>query len=201
MGRRSSHKPEELRELIISTTTDMISTKGLAGTTAREIARRIGYAAGTIYNVFEDLDDLILVIEGRMLDELAGRLKAVPVSEDPVERVCQLATAYLAFTQDNPKLWCLLFEHQMPAGWEIPPAFKAKLETPLAILADSLIPIIGANDPERLHRAARVIWASIHGITSLSTTQKLASITNDSADVLINRLVRTFLTGLKHGCD
>jgi AcrR family transcriptional regulator len=201
MGRRSSHKPEELRELIITTTTELLKSEGLTGLTAREIARRVGYSPGTLYNVFVDLDDLILVIESRLLDELASRLKDVPASLEPEERICQLASAYLAFTQDNPKLWNLLFEHRMPPGWEIPPAYKTKLEIPLTILENSMIPIIGNSDPARLHRAARVIWASIHGITSLATTDKLASITNDSAGVLIDELVRTYLAGLKHGRD
>jgi AcrR family transcriptional regulator len=197
MGRRSSHKPDELRELIITTATQIVQSEGLSGLTARELARRIGYSPGTLYNVFKDLDDLILVIESRLLDDLAVRLRAVPEFHDPIERVCQLATAYLVFTQENPKLWNLLFEHHVSPNWEIPPAYKVKLETPLEILEHSLIPFIGTADKERLRRAARVIWASVHGITSLSTTEKLASITDDSAGVLIDKLVRTYLNGLK----
>ncbi len=201
MGRRSSHKPDELRELIIKTATQLLKSEGLAGLTARDLAGSIGYSPGTLYNVFDDLDDLILVIEGRLLDDLAQRLKDVPPSHDPVERVCQLAAAYLAFTHDNPKLWGLLFEHRMPSDWDMPPAYKAKLEIPLAILENSLIPIIGNANQERLSCTARVLWASVHGITSLSTSDKLSTITNDSADVLITTLVRTFLAGLSHGLE
>ncbi len=78
MGRRSSHTPEELRELIIQAATDLIEHGGLTGLSAREIARKIGYSPGTLYNVFADIDDLILTIEYRLLERLSLRLADVP---------------------------------------------------------------------------------------------------------------------------
>jgi len=51
MGRRSIHSAEELRELIIQAATDIVERDGLAGLSAREIAKRIGYSPGTLYNV------------------------------------------------------------------------------------------------------------------------------------------------------
>ena len=71
MGRRSIHSPEELRELIIHATTEIVEQDGLEGLSAREIAKRIGYSPGTLYNVFENLDDILLTIEARLLDRLA----------------------------------------------------------------------------------------------------------------------------------
>ena len=74
MGRRSTHTPEQLRQLILDAAQSIIETNGLAGLSAREIARRIGYSPGTIYNVFQNLDDVVLHIEARVLDALDERL-------------------------------------------------------------------------------------------------------------------------------
>jgi len=52
MGRRSTHTPQQLRELILDAAQDIIQVQGLAGLSAREIARRIEYSPGTIYNMF-----------------------------------------------------------------------------------------------------------------------------------------------------
>jgi len=71
MGRRSVHTPEELRELIIQAATEIVEQHGLEGLSAREVAKRIGYSPGTIYNVFENLDDLLLTIEARLLASAA----------------------------------------------------------------------------------------------------------------------------------
>jgi hypothetical protein len=44
-----------------------------------------------------------------------------------------------------------------------------------------------------------VLWAGVHGITSLSTADKLSVVTSESASRLIDDLVATYLAGLASG--
>lgn len=199
MGRRSVHTADELREHILTAATDLIASSGLKGLSAREIARRIGYSAGTIYNVFENLDDLILTIEGRMLDELAAKLDGLPDDSDPRERVLRFAETYIAYTHANPRLWNLLFEHHLPADRHVPSEYQMKLEGLLKRIEAALAPLLQHADEAEVRRRARVLWAGVHGITSLSTADKLSSITSDSAAPLVRDLVETYLEGLKSG--
>ncbi len=195
MGRRSVHTAEELRELILDTSTELIEANGLAGLSAREIARRIGYSPGTLYNVFENLDDLVLTIEGRLLDRLDLALSTVPQSSNPAQTVVRLAQAYLQFTQENPRLWNLLFEHHLPPGRDVPAWYQVKLEGLLARIETALTPLYN-HDPASRSRAARVLWAGVHGITSLSTTEKLSIVPSASARDLVDDLVAHYLKGL-----
>jgi AcrR family transcriptional regulator len=199
MGRRSSHTPQQLRELILEAAYAIIETHGLAGLSAREIARRIGYSPGTIYNMFSNLDDVVLHIEGRVLDALDARLEVV--LQEPgtgEERVKRLAQAYLAFTHEKPKLWNLLFEHHLPIGAELPDWYQQKLERLLMRVEQGLTPLMPAQvgEAER-KRAVRVLWAGVHGITSLSTADKLSIVTTDAAGRLVDDLVSTYLNGLR----
>ena len=107
MGRRSTHTPQQLREIILESAQDIIETDGLAGLSAREIARRIGYSPGTIYNMYENLDDVVLHVEARVLDALEGRLADIVKAAKGPEALPELARAYLAFTHEKPKLWNL----------------------------------------------------------------------------------------------
>ena len=196
MGRLSVHTPEELRENILSAATELITTSGLAGLSAREVARRIGYSAGTIYNVFENLDDLVLTIEARMLDELDAALMRLPQKPDPREHLLQLAQTYLAFTHENPRRWNLLFEHHLPAGVNVPQSYRDKLDGLLARIEAAIEPLTGSTDKAEIQRNARVLWAGVHGITSLSTADKLSNVTADSAWPLVKDLVETYLDGV-----
>jgi AcrR family transcriptional regulator len=198
MGRRSTHTADQLRELIIKASTELIEEQGLAGLSARELARRIEYSPGTLYNIFENLDDLVLTIEGRLLDRLSQVLADVPQSNDPKERLLNLARAYLKFTHDNPKLWNLLFEHRLPAGGEVPAWYQQKLDGLLSQVEQTLAPLMTGSDAAELQRAARVLWSGVHGITSLSTADKLSIISTESAAPLVDDLVRTYLAGLQH---
>jgi AcrR family transcriptional regulator len=197
MGRRSSHTPQQLRELILDAAYEIIEAQGLAGLSAREIARRISYSPGTIYNMFQNLDDVVLSVEARVLDALDKRLAAVSQEGSADERVLRLAQAYLAFTHEKPKLWNLLFEHHMPAGADLPAWYQQKLEGLMNRVEGALTPLFPAGrDADRL-RASRVLWAGVHGITSLSTADKLSVVTTETASRLIDDLVGTYLAGLR----
>jgi AcrR family transcriptional regulator len=197
MGRRSTHTPDELRELILRAASDIIERGGLSGLSAREVARRIGYSPGTLYTVFENLDDLVLHVEGRLLEELEQELGALS-GEDCAEALLRrLAHAYVAYTHRRPKLWNLLFEHHLPPSTPVPAWYQQRVEGLLARIEEALAPLIGAGDALALKRSARVLWAGVHGITSLSTTDKLSTITTEAAQLLVDDLVATYIAGLK----
>ena len=70
MARRSDHSREELYDMALEAARQIAEKEGLRGLKARRIARDIGYTIGTLYNLFEDLDDLIVHLNGRTLDDL-----------------------------------------------------------------------------------------------------------------------------------
>ncbi len=197
MGRRSTHTPQQLRDLILEAAQDIIVTQGLAGLSAREIARRIGYSPGTIYNMFENLDDVVLHVEARLLDALDARLSAVLQEARQGESVRNLAQAYLAFTHERPKLWNLLFEHHLPAGTQLPSWYQEKLEGLMGRIESALGSHFAAGREVERQRTARVLWAGVHGITSLSTADKLSVVTTESASAMVDDLVGTYLAGLE----
>lgn len=201
MGRRSIHTPEELRELIIEATTAIVEQEGLEGLSAREIAKRIGYSPGTLYNVFENLDDLLLIIEARLLDELADRLARTDASGPPAERLRRLVGAYFTFTQERPKLWNLLNEHRMPAGRQVPDWYQGKLDKLLEALDAALAPLLSGCEPSARRRHARTLWASVHGMTSLSTADKLSHVVAPGGRSLVDDLVLNYLAGLQSGAE
>jgi len=205
MGRRSSHTPQQIRGLILDAAQELIEAQGLAGLSAREIARRIGYSPGTIYNMFTNLDDVVLNVEARVLDALDQRLSEVEPRSDGAgtemapgagDRLIRIARAYLAFTQEKPRLWNLLFEHHMPRGTELPAWYQQKLEGLTAQIEWALAPYFPPGSDDERRRAARALWAGVHGITSLSTADKLSVVTTESAGRLIDDLIGTYLAGI-----
>lgn len=196
MGRRSTHTPEQLRELILDAAQSIIETNGLAGLSAREIARRIGYSPGTIYNMFENLDDVVLHVEARVLDALDQRIATAMEEGAPKDKVVRLAETYLAFTSERPKLWNLLFEHYMPGGSDTPPWYQQKLEMLMSRVETAMAPLFPPDADVERQRAARVLWAGVHGITSLSTANKLSNVTTEAAALLVRDLIQNYLAGL-----
>ena len=196
MGRRSTHTPDELRTLILDAAQAIIEEHGLAGLSARDIAKRIGYSPGTIYNVFQNLDDVVLNIEARVLDSLHESLASVADQASPIDKVRRLGAAYVAFTHEHRRLWNVLFEHQMPEGFDLPDWYQKKLEQPMGQVERAMAPLFGPEQGGELARSARVLWAGVHGITSLSTADKLSIMTPEAAAYLTDDLICNYLAGL-----
>ena len=112
MGRRSTHTSAELRQLILAAARDIIETQGLGALSAREIARRIGYSAGTLYNIFDNLDDVRQTLQSEMLQDLVARIGNVAKNGDAKTYVSQILKTYVNFAFANRELWNALFENR-----------------------------------------------------------------------------------------
>jgi AcrR family transcriptional regulator len=198
MARRSDHTPEALRALILDAAEAIVAAEGLSALTARGIATRIGYSPGTIYHLFANLDDVVLHVEARVLERLEAKLTALSPAREPEADLKALAATYLDFTLSNRKLWGMLFEHALPKGVDTPDWYAVRLGRLLSVLEQALQPLFRAEHAADRIRAARVLWASVHGIVSLSVTDKLTNVTTDTAAALIDDLVTTYVAGIAH---
>lgn len=195
MARRADHTREELRDLALSAAKSLACQDGLRGVTIRGIAAQIGYSVGTLYNVFEDQSDLIVCLNGSILEDLGAHLQAVPVEEPTIAYLRNLAAAYLTYTQENAKLWSLLFEHRLPEGRDLPPWYYEKLNTLLRIVENALLTLLPDAHQAQVNEMARILWASLHGIATLSATGKLAIVTANTAQDMANSLLNDYLAG------
>jgi len=60
----------ELRDALLAAATQTIAGRGHQALRARELATQVGCSVGSIYNVFPDIDALILEVKGQTLDRL-----------------------------------------------------------------------------------------------------------------------------------
>ena len=195
MGRRSDHTRDELYAMALEAARNIVEAEGLRRLTVRQIAAQIGYSGGTLYNIFENLDDLIVHLNGSTLDALYEELARKRLDGEPEKAVKALVERYVRFTRKHPKLWYLLFEHQLPDGKERPSWHFEKTQRLRELLEQALAPLFEPEqDAERRH-SAMVIWASMHGICSLESAGKLLK--TESVEALSNSLVSNYLAGLR----
>ncbi len=200
MARRSDHTRDELRALALQAARDVAEAEGWRGLTARKVATRIGYSVGTLYNVFQDLDDMIVAVNGDTLDTLFAHLREA-MSGTPADRpeaaLRVLGEAYIAFIDRHPNLWDILFEHRLPPGRALPPWYDEKLARLLALIENAIAPLF--DDTQRMERgrAARVLWCAMHGICSLARSGKLGVVTGDSVEAMAGELITSYTAGLR----
>src|SRR4051812_13588433 len=107
--RRRAH----LKDALIAAAERTVESHGLRALRARALAEEVGCAVGAIYNVVDDLDDLVLLVNSRTLSALdrdigaaIGRVDGVAATSDSlIDRLVRLAQAYLDFAAANPLRW------------------------------------------------------------------------------------------------
>lgn len=187
---------EALRGTIVEVTRQLIVKEGIEHLSARKIASEIGCAVGTIYNIFVNLDAIILAINGSTLTNLHLKLQAViKPDQEAVEAILALGRAYVNFSRSNFHLWSVLIEFKLPPGSVVPDWLQAKIDDLFLLVSNLVLPLVESR--HEADRAAKVLWAGLHGVCSLSVSGKLNTVKAESADILADSLIRNYLTGLQ----
>ena len=188
----------KLREALIEAAEHAMAAKGLGGLRTRDLAEEIGIATGGVYNLVEDIDELILRVGSRTLARLDASLSLAEISGSsaPREALVRIAVAYCDFAAENLELWRALFEHRMQPGKPVPEwAISEQMELfrhiykPLAVL-------LPRRSPAQLGVTARSLFSAVHGMVALGLEQKLIAVPLDALRAEIATLVRAMIDGL-----
>lgn len=196
MARRSDHSRDQIHEMALSATERIVGEQGYQGLSARKVAGAIGYTVGTLYLVFDNLDDLILQVNGRTLDRLHARMVQEQAKQKQAkERLLQLGHSYIQFACEEPHTWQMIFEHRLTGEREIPEWFQLKVARMFALVETGLEPLAAQHSPGEIALAARALWSGVHGVCILAVSDKLDVVGVESVQNLTDLLVGNFLKG------
>lgn len=162
MGRRSDHSRAELAELIIAEGHRQMAETGFARFSAREVAKRIGYTIGTIYNVCGSYDRLILAINTRTFRLWAEHLRS-RLAQAGEDRIKALVEGYFSFARDNPNIWTAIYDHRLLPGEIMPDEFLAQRGELTEIVVAEVAAALPEGARDIAPRLARSLIATVHG--------------------------------------
>ena len=165
---------DRLREEILTLTARLLETEGLDAVQARRIARDADCSVGTIYNIFGDIDGLIVAANSRTLAAMGRSLGAArnTATALPVrDQLMQLAIAYLQFALENQLSWEAVFKYRWSPGSEIPATYLDEQARLLALIENAIERLI--PQAEQRARIARALFGAVHGIIALALDNRL----------------------------
>ena len=174
---------------------DIVAQDGLRGMSTRRIAKEIGYAAGTLYQLFANLDDLIAQMNANTLEALLDVCAGVDTEGGAEVALQQLASRYIRFVGEHPKLWNAVFEHTLPDGTALNQRHILAVTKLLGLVEAALAPLFPPGKEDRRLHEARVLWASLDGIASLAVSGKLAQA--ETPEYMAGSLATNYIAGLR----
>ncbi|MDF3046918.1 MAG: TetR family transcriptional regulator [Candidatus Midichloriaceae bacterium] len=198
MGRRGDHTFKELSNMILDSASNILINEGFQKITTRKIATQIEYSVGTLYNIFQNLDDIYIHLNGRTLDDLIKILEEA-IKESNGSQLRALAYAYVKFSINHVNAWSLLCEYRFPESVAIPKWYEEKIEYLYEIAEKALNNILNIDNPQHLKKYITVLWAGIHGICALSSKGKFTrtGLIETESQHLVDTFLDNYINGIK----
>ncbi len=162
-----------LRQELIAGAERVIQTQGLGELRARDLAKAAGCSLGAIYNVFADLDGLILEVNANTLRAIDQSMAAI-YEPDPVQKFQRLADAYVSYAVANRLRWDALFSHRLPAETTAPDWFLELQNTAFSHIEGPLEALRPGLGPTARGLLGRSIFAAVHGMVALGLDRRIA---------------------------
>jgi len=198
MGRRSEQTLDQIKAMALDAAEKIVTEEGLGGLSTRNIAKAMGYTSGTLYLVFQNLDDLVLQLNRRTID---GMGKAIQAALDPAgsaeENVRAICRAYIRFGREHRPHWELLFQRRWPESFVYPAWYMAEMGKSLVPFESELARLLGAKGSAHdVTLAGRAIWCAMHGIHALYASGRMERLGVSNADELVEFQIDLLIRGI-----
>ncbi|MCU0635280.1 MAG: TetR/AcrR family transcriptional regulator [Gemmatimonadaceae bacterium] len=149
----------DLRQALLDAARESLEREGAAALSLRALARRLGVSHNAPYRHFADREVLLDALCADGFARLADRLRHAR-GKTADDRLAAMGEAYVAFADQHPGLFALMFQPADPALrlQTIPVATDA-----LAVLEGGIRDVTGEDDPVDVAS----LWALAHGLAQL----------------------------------
>ena len=195
------HDKASLKEAIIEAAFQIVLHKGEKELTMRKLTQEVGCALGMPYKIFSSLDEIILCINARTLDNLYANLEEIKrstSSKSLYPSIHALAHGYVTFAKDNPSLWKMLFSYTINDEQLIPAPdwYTEKVQKLFTLVEETLREKLPSPLSEQeLQITAHCLWSSVHGITSLVLGGTFERTPYSDSNKLLESLLSRYLEG------
>ncbi|MGH1576630.1 TetR/AcrR family transcriptional regulator [Planktotalea sp.] len=193
MATKTQQRREDLREQLIDIAEKVIAAEGPSAIKARKLADEAGCAVGAIYNVFGDLQEIVIAVNGRTfkaLGEAVAQSLIGAENSSPTERLITMSYAYMEYASQHPESWRALFSLRMSTDMEVPKWYLAELERLFGFIGGPVRECFPDYAPEDVILMTRGLFSSIHGIVLLGLENRISGVPRDQ----IERMIALLLT-------
>ena len=157
------------RDDIINVSRTIIEDEGVEQLTIRRIAETINRTQPAVYQHFASKDALLEAIVTDGFTALVERLQRA--SRTGKTSLTAIANAYVRFGLERPRLYDVMFVGPPAITFGAAPSTPIPARTAFEIMATAVAE--SGLTPAQTATATEVVWASLHGLVTLSITGRL----------------------------
>ncbi|WP_299151524.1 TetR/AcrR family transcriptional regulator [uncultured Tateyamaria sp.] len=194
MGSKVAERRSALRNTLITVAETQIEASGLAAIKARALAEEAGCSVGAIYNVFDDLEDIVIAVNGRTFGKLGQHVATALQGKEELpatDRLIEMSYAYLDYAVMHLRLWRALFDLRMSTDMDVPEWYLAELGQLFDYIDDPVRECFPSLDESEVRLMTRALFSSIHGIVMLGLENRISGVPRDQIHRMIAMMLRS----------
>lgn len=190
----------------MSTTLELLATKGVEGFRLREAAAAVGVTPSATYKHFSDKADLLTAIAARGFTELAMRVESAmqearngkrSKASKAIAALEANAMSYVKFATEQPVVFRLMFGAYGAGRNCRARVTVASDKDPYELLTEALDDLLHANLMSAQSRvnAELTAWAAVHGLADLMISGSMSNRLSCDIDHAVELTVNTLVAG------
>ncbi len=187
-------RQKDARERIVERARDMILSQGYPAFSLRKLAAELGYSPGALYLYFNDREELLCQVIDRSFDLLLAVLQKAKKVRDPLETLKRRLHAYVRFGLDYPDDYRIAFVLRSHVSSTASRPLRPHAAYDVLVTAVSACIESGRFNTQDAELASQILWAGIHGITSLLVTMPAFPWVQPRR--LVGQMIDTLIDGL-----
>lgn len=191
---RKEREKAEMRELILTTATNLFLERGYDQVSMRNIAEAMEYSPATIYLYFKDKNELLYALSEAGFRKFFAEFQSLSSQEDALEQLRELGRIYIRFALSNPVYYDLMFimrgpmeSHHTDEKWELGMSSHRILTQVVARCVEQ--GYFRGKDPNRV---AFMTWAFVHGVVSFKIRGRMKMYEGEDHDGMIHEALNMF---------
>ncbi|MFT7596478.1 MAG: AcrR family transcriptional regulator [Paracoccaceae bacterium] len=192
MSEKTEQRKAALHDKLIEAAEVRIERDGLQALRARDLAADAGCSLGAIYNVFDDLNAIVMAVNGRTFRKLGASVAASITGAEalsPNDRLIRMSNAYLHFASQHNALWRALFDLQMSTEGTVPTWYLQALNGLFQHIAAPLAELFPDKSASDLDLMTRALFSSVHGIVLLGLEKRISGVPIDRIENMIAQVL------------
>lgn len=182
-----------LRAALIDAAEAQIAAGGLSTLKARPLAQAAGCSLGAIYNIFDDLDALVMAVNARTFRRLGAVVSARVTQagdQSPNAQLVTLSHGYLHFAAEHTFLWRALFDLEMSVDGTVPDWYLMELLAVFGLIAAPLSKLFPDMKRDALDLMVRALFSSVHGIVLLGLERRISAVPQDQIETMLTQILQ-----------
>ena len=195
-NKKEKYTKKEMQGMAINAARELIFEGGPSNCSARKIADKTNFTAGTLYNIFENFNEIIIYVNISIYNDLIKfikpHVKQINLAKTSTESMKHFAALYIIFLEENQNHWNSIINFQQK-NQKVPEFYSGKIDEIMTIISNIFIEKANMSDDEA-KRSAYIIWAGLNGINSFTSHNNINK--NTKSHILIEDFIENYINGL-----